>query len=168
MPRYKQNSESFERKFMQKLAHKVSSLVQNFPIPGHNWKLDMDRAQKKYFRYFFSPSPLRLLWGWYHDLQSKYIGPEAFSQFQTSSSKFYRATTFFLPSKRVTTAFMSTFYLFAGFQWREGRQFRVDFIPNCLLLFTWDALISKYHQIWSQPSLFSLPPSRSRNNCGNG
>ena len=87
MPRYKQNSESFERKFMQKLAHKVSSLVQNFPIPGHNWKLDMDRAQKKYFRYFFSPSPLRLLWGWYHDLQSKYIGPGAFSQFQTRFRK---------------------------------------------------------------------------------
>ena len=47
----------------------------------------MDRAQKKYFRYFFSPSPLRLLWGWYHDLQSKYIGPGAFSRFQTRFRK---------------------------------------------------------------------------------
>ena len=48
---------------------------------------------------------------------------------------------------------MSTFCV--GFQWRHDVQFRVDFIPNCLLLFTWDALISKYHQIWSQHSLFS-------------
>ena len=88
MPRYKQNSESFERKFMQKLSHKVSSLAQNFPIPGHNWKLDMDRAQKKYFRYFFSPSPLRLLWGWYHDLQSKYIGLRSFSHIRQGSKLF--------------------------------------------------------------------------------
>ena len=34
---------------MQKLGDKVSSLVQNFPISGHNWKLDMDRAPEKYF-----------------------------------------------------------------------------------------------------------------------
>ena len=35
---------------MQKLRHKVSSLVQNFPIPGHNWKLDIAQV-KEIFSY---------------------------------------------------------------------------------------------------------------------
>ena len=113
----------------------------------------MDRAPKKYFRYFFSPSPLRLLWGWYHELQSKYIGPGAFSHFRQGKTLKIQRFSFLEKSDH---SFHVNFFLFAGFQWRErGRQFRVDFIPNCLLLFTWDALISKYHQIWSQPSLFS-------------
>ena len=51
---------------------------------------------------------------------------------------------------------MSTSFCLLAFNGeRHDVQFRVDFIPNCLLLFTWDALISKYHQIWSQHSLFS-------------
>ena len=61
-----------------------------------------------------------------------------------------------LEIKRVATAFMSTSFCLLAFNGeRHDVQFRVDFIPNCLLLFTWDALISKYHQIWSQHSLFS-------------
>ena len=102
MPRYKQNSESFERKFMQKLAHKVSSLVQNFPIPGHNWKLDMDRALKKYFRYFFFSVAIKIIMRVISRFAIKVHRPRGLSEKGLKSKTFQNSTgrqRFFFPRK---------------------------------------------------------------------
>ena len=87
------------RKFMQKLRHKVSSLVQNFPIPSHNWKLDIARVKEIFFlrrhsyRYegditICNQRPVSRP----QDLQSDRFCDSP----QGSSSTSYRVTTFYL------------------------------------------------------------------------